>query len=490
MRCLAVCLMTFWTAVAGPLGAQEGTVPSLPPDPFLVRLAPPDERTAEGPPLVNLAQAVALALERNFSLLNAADSVASARYRYGAARAQFWPQLTPRLQRGEDSSLYALDVRQRLPWTGGSVSAAGTFLSEPRLEAPLTRSSELSLTLTQPLLRGFGPNATFFDLRNNRRARQAQERTFELTRQRVAVDVTRAFYQVVQQRMLLAVARQSFERSEGLEKASDARLEVGLVSKLDVFRAQLQSSQAQEAMIRSEAALQDALESFRFLLGLAPHDPLEPEEVVLAEVLADEPLEPLPVLVERALANRLDLQETRDQVDDARRNASLARQNLLPQLDLNVAVSQSGRGPAFGEALRAGDRRTEVILTASYPLERSQDRAVAAVARLDVDARGRALQQRELEVESEVRSAVRDLEQIRKSVQLQRKGVDVAEQQHRLATLRYQRGLASNFDVVDAESNLVLARSTLVGLLTRYQVARLDLLRVTGALDVDVEFLP
>ena len=58
----------------------------------------------------------------------------------------------------------------------------------------------------------------------------------------------------------------------------------------------------------------------------------------------------------------------------------------------------------------------------------------------------------------------------------------------RLATLRYQRGLASNFDVVDAEGSLVLARSALVGLLTSYQVARIELMRVTGDLDVDTEF--
>jgi len=42
--------------------------------------------------------------------------------------------------------------------------------------------------------------------------------------------------------------------------------------------------------------------------------------------------------------------------------------------------------------------------------------------------------------------------------------------------------------VVDAESSLVLARSTLVSLLTTYNVALLDLKRVVGTLDVDKEF--
>jgi outer membrane protein TolC len=64
----------------------------------------------------------------------------------------------------------------------------------------------------------------------------------------------------------------------------------------------------------------------------------------------------------------------------------------------------------------------------------------------------------------------------------------VARQQLRLATLRYQRGLASNFDVVDAESSLVLARSTLASLISRHRIARVELLRTTGQLDVDREF--
>ena len=123
-------------------------------------------------------------------------------------------------------------------------------------------------------------------------------------------------------------------------------------------------------------------------------------------------------------------------------------------------------------------------------LERSSDLLNKAQADLSLTGTQRHLRQREMEIESQVRAAVRELDQMRKSVELQKQGVDVARQQLRLATLRYQRGLASNFDVVDAESSLVLARSALVGLLARYQVARVELLRVTGTLDVEREFGP
>jgi len=61
--------------------------------------------------------------------------------------------------------------------------------------------------------------------------------------------------------------------------------------------------------------------------------------------------------------------------------------------------------------------------------------------------------------------------------------------QEREAVVRgYVELLARDFDVVDAESSLVTARSALVQLLTTYAVARLDLKRTTGTLDVEMEF--
>lgn len=470
--------------------------PPLPADPVLEAAAERASQDvledavqpAEGAPTLTLARAVAAALENNFTLLQAADTLASSRYRYSAALSQFYPKLTPSYQRSADDTRFLFDASQRLPWTGGSVSASASFRSLPAADAPLTRTSNLSFTLTQPLLRGFGPNASLYDLRNSRRDREGRERDLELERQRLAVEVARAFYQVIEQRTLMAVARQSLQRSQNLQRASEARLEVGLVSKLDVYRAQLQASQAQEAMVRAESALQDALERFRFLLGIDPSEPVEPAAVALSLELPPGPSAPLPVLVQRALAARLDLAEARDQVEDAQRGASLARQNLLPQLDLNLGVNKEGFGNSFSSAWSAGDQRVNLYFTASYPIERAGTLVNKALAEIAVNGVRRTLRQRQLEVETQVRAAVRELDQLRKSVELQKQGVDVAQQQLRLATLRYQRGLASNFDVVDAESSLVLARSALVGLLTRYQIARVELLRTTGELDVAREF--
>ncbi len=101
-------------------------------------------------------------------------------------------------------------------------------------------NSALSFGVSQPLLRGFGKKATEFELENSRRSLEGSERNLELARQRLAVDVVASYYNIVRQQGLVEVAEKSFERNQELLRASEARLEVGLASKLDVFRAELQ----------------------------------------------------------------------------------------------------------------------------------------------------------------------------------------------------------------------------------------------------------
>ena len=266
---------------------------------------------------------------------------------------------------------------------------------------------------------------------------------------------------------------------------------MGLVSKLDVYRAELQASQAQESMLRAEASLDSELERFRTLLGLSPSDPLQPEALVLPEDIGADDIEPVEVLTQRALENRLDLLETRDEVGDARRTASLAKQNLLPQLDLNLGVTQFGTGTTYGNAFtfrRPAGQRLLLDVLSPGALERAaanrrwpSSTSPRASARC---GRGSSRWRR--------RSAPRcaSCERIRKSIELQRKGG------------RGRRAAAAaGHPALSARARLQLRRGgrggqpgrraqRAGGLLTSYQVAKVDLLRVTGTLAVDKDFAP
>jgi len=212
--------------------------------------------------------------------------------------------------------------------------------------------SHLTFTVAQPLLRGFGRKTTQFDLTNAKRSLQSSGRNLEIARQRLAVEVVASYYNIVRQQGLVDVAEKSAERSRELLRASEARLKVGLASKLDVFRAELQLSQAEQSLIIREEALELAMDTFKFNLGLNPQ-----AEVYLEMVEPD--YQPVVLDLEAetrlALTRRLEIREERDRIDDARRSLSVSRQNLLPQLDLNLRYQQSGLGQTFRESLNLND---------------------------------------------------------------------------------------------------------------------------------------
>ena len=66
---------------------------------------------------------------------------------------------------------------------------------------------------------------------------------------------------------------------------------------------------------------------------------------------------------------------------------------------------------------------------------------------------------------------------------LHRHSLDLAERQRDLATMRYERGLADNLEVVDAENSVFQAQSALIGADIDRAVSVLSLQRATGALN-------
>ena len=456
---------------AGPIGASQ-----------------PDPNAPEQ--VLSLEEAVRLALANNLNLLSTVDVVHGAQISEQVAESRFNFKVTPSYARGigEQSVVdqrFGLEVSKLLP-LGTTVS--GTYRSDSATnQLGNFNNSILGFGVTQPLLRGFGTKATEFELENSRRGLQGAERNLDLSRQRLVVDVVASYFNIVRQQGLVEVAEGSLVRNRELLRASEARLLVGLASKLDVFRAELQLSQAEEALILRHEALELAFDAFKFNLGLNPF------ERVSLEIVEPE-YQPVDVdvdaLTELALRNRIEVREEHDRIDDALRGQAVSKQNLLPQLDLNMRYEQRGIGDSLGSSFNFQDSAFNVFLSTSYTLDRTSERASFALSQIDVDGRRRSLMLTEYNVANEVRAAARNVQRVGKSIVLQERNIDFAEKQMRLATLRYQRGLASNFDIIDAENNLIRARSNYVSLVTDYHVAQIQLKRVSGTLDIDKEFAP
>lgn len=436
---------------------------------------------------LSLRAAIAEALNHGPDLRPAGDRLAVAQIQERLAASRFGLKVTPSFQNSAEAfgsqRSVGVGVSKRLPF-GTQLSA--TVDSMQYGTGPLQiRDAGYGFTLSQPLLQTFGP-ALEAETVDARRGILSSERAVGAARQQIVLSVADAYFAVIRSQRLVDAGERTLERATKLHAASEARTKIGLATQLDVLRADLFASQAEADLDARRETLASALDRLKLLVGRAPDAPLDVDPATplddpfSAASIATQPAE---TLVTLALASRIEIRETRDRVADARRHAEIARWNLLPPMDLHVGYARRGLGSPAGEAFNQLLGGWRVGVSTTYAMDRSPERAAAETAQVSVRAAEQAVIDVERQVAAEIHAAHRGYQRSAQAIAIQSKALDLAEKQRRLAELRYEHGLAGNFDVVDAESNLAQARAALIAAEVGRVLAGLSLKRAVGALD-------
>jgi outer membrane protein TolC len=82
----------------------------------------------------------------------------------------------------------------------------------------------------------------------------------------------------------------------------------------------------------------------------------------------------------------------------------------------------------------------------------------------------------------DVKNDLRNVVRLQEQIPIVKSQTESAEKKLKIANFRFDRGLASNFDIVDAENNLILARQTITKSIADYLVAKYQLKRDMGVL--------
>ena len=448
----------------------------------LVAAALPASVGAQSPPLT-LRQAIAEALRASPQLQVPEDGRTLAAIRERQAAARFGVKLNPQFQTGTDP--IGLSSRS-LGVTVSKQLLSGTLI---RLQADSiqfgTGTSELrdagyTVGISQPLLRGWKTVASA-DLIQARRSVQSAETARLDARQRLIVLVAEAYFEVVKSKRLAAVALKGLERARLLKVTSEARSRVGLATELDVLRADVLASHAEAALVAQRDALRNAQDGLTTLIGRAADDQIELSDADAMTVDAA-PVDSLEAATVAAVARRPDVREARERIGDARRQEKVARWNLLPPVNADLVYTQRGLGPGesiYGTLLNGW----RFGLSSSYAIDRSDETASAATAAVSVRTAEREARDIERKAADEIRRAYRALDRTAAMVAIQMKAVELATRQLRVAQLRYEQGVAENFDVIDAESNLMAAGVARIVAEIDQSLAALTLRRATGTLD-------
>jgi outer membrane protein TolC len=386
----------------------------------------------------------------------------------------------------EGEIINTLRVTQRLPY-GGNVEARLVSQLTDELRNAATEdyesSSDIVLTADLPLLRGAGIVAREDLIQAERNVVYAARR-FERFRREFFVDIASDYFDLLLQRENI---NNQVERLESVRREQNRireLFEAGRRSAFEVNNFRQNVLRSEDNVLAAKETYRVALDRFKNRIGV----PLDQEiELAPVELTLPEPDVTPTKAALLALDYRLDLQNRRDQIDDARRSVNVAKNNLLPDFDLSGSANiptQSDRRLG-GANFRTDEGDYTVAARFSLPLDRQIERLNLRSATITLERAIRELDNFINGIIIDSRQAVRDIERAQFSILQQEEAIRINEL--RLEETRLKIDTVDPQSLLDAQNELLLSRNDRDRAIRDYRVAILQYLLVTGQMRVTGE---
>ena len=312
-------------------------------------------------------------------------------------------------------------------------------------------------------------------------ASTADEGAAEASRRDVSVsllaEVARTYFELRGVQNQLAVALQNVENQRQTLELTQALLDAGRGTELDVSRAEAQRYAILAAIPPLEATISRSVHRLGVLIGQQP-------TALVTTLSAPLPLPGLPALI--ALGKPQDLLRRRPDIRVAERllaaataRVGVATADLFPRVTVLGGIGlEAASIPGFGkgsiETFTLGPR----IFWAAFDLGRVRARISAADAR--TEAALAQYEQRVLVALEETENALVDFQRQQTRQDLLRVSAQASEKAFGLARLRYQFGVSDFITVLDAERTRLIAQDLLAESETRTALALIAVYKALG----------
>ena len=375
---------------------------------------------------------------------------------------------------------------QKLFQTGASVTATLAndlvlyFDGKPKVP-------DLTLKLTQPLLRGAGAEIAAEVLTQAERDVVYAVRDYSHYQKTFAIETVGEYFRVLQDK---DAVRNSYNNYLNLQKARDraeAMAEAERLARYQVDQARQSELSARVKYLKAVESYRQALDSFKQRLSLPLGEALRLEDRALTDLVA-QGLTPLE-LDERhgylmAVTNRLDVLNEVDRFEDAQRKVRVAASDLKPGLDVVVDASLKKQ---FYSSFSPEEFASTSGLKLKLPLNQLTERNAYRTSLINFEKQMRKLATELDSLRENIREGIRALEQERENYFIQKAALDLARQQVEVMPLLLQNDDADIRDQLEAQADLVEAQNDVTSAVVDYHVARWNLLKNLGALSVEGE---
>jgi outer membrane protein TolC len=415
---------------------------------------------------LTLTNAIERGLQRNLGLLLGEQRVRAAQ----GARWEALSELLPHV------SFYVSETRQKLSLEAFGFTGLAGLPGLPTIVGPFN-VFDTRAQVTETVF-DFG---LFEKVRAEKARVDAARRSYQDLRDLVVLFSANLYMRAVTEESRIDAARAQLETARVLHELALDRKQAGLVPAVDVLRAEVERAAREQETIAAEARFAKAKLSLARAIGLPLGQPFR-----LADRVAYSPGPALSLedALKTAYASRSDWKAGAARLraaEAARRSAAGER---LPSLevwgDYGVLGATAGSARAtytMGAALRV-------------PLF-DGGKTIGKVLQADAVLRGEraGLEDLRARIRYEVESAALDLKSTQQRVGVAERARGLAREELNQARDRFQAGVASNIDVVQAQESLAAATENYIASLYEHNVAKAALARALGTAEASYKQL-
>ena len=399
---------------------------------------------------LNLDDAMLRAFQTNPTVSIAQYELDSARASYNAARQSRGISITAShtTQRGgyDDNIVKKTDATGA--WTGEYWKGIGNSHSN-------------GLTASLPIFTGGKLKGTIKQAKANYQYNQVGvQRTYNEMRS----TVTDGYFTMLQADNMQKLSAESVARLEDHLKNVQAQYDVGVVAKVDVLRSQVELANAKQTLIQAENSYQVAEANMNKIVGLPMDTNLKLDNLLVYNAY-DQNMDDC---LAYAAEHRPELMQAQYNVDAAKGALMVARSGHMPQVaasasqswsDTNWPGDEKGNwGVGVNVSMNVFD--TGVTLSkihgAEADLKKAEETYRDTVNAVNLDVRSNYLGLREAE----------------KRISTTKLAVEQADEDYRIAQLRYMSGVGTNTDVLDAQVALTQAKTNYTQALYDYNTSK------------------
>ena len=393
------------------------------------------------------------------------------------------------------SSLADFDITYRpesqLTMTDGAELARGGVRIEKRFQYGMraavspavswsdsTNSGEVGLSLGIPLFRGFGKKVAMDGVYGSQFSLRSAERSLYNSKVNTVLATVYALYDIIKQQELVTLYQFQIDQFKGHSAMARMKEKVGLATPIDVYRAEIRLKDAESALGAARESLKNAEDGLKLILAL----PIE-KPITVSAPLAYEPVRLDPeTAVSISLDNRIELVQKEDDIREAERRADISKHNLLPQLDLILDYRRFELTDALGDITGLGEERWGVSLAGMTDWTRKNEKYSYQQSLIGVKSARLSLETAKDEIITGVRRQLESLKEALERVEIKTEQIRQAEGKLALSKIQFAYGMASNFDVIEAETELQRGKVDLLSSKIDYIEGTFEMRAVLGTL--------